>query len=311
MINQFRDEFYWMLRESKGYQPWLKGHPHRLFRHSWKEMMCHHCCDQARDELTRLLLDNTFLPHALMELCFKALVRSEARFISRYVPQRSHEERLTGHLVSEMDNALALIRELFRAESVRRYNEQKEIDFLYYDLSRGGRLEKRTGADLGFILAVDLPDYPKVIKSVVLQAKKLNGSAQLTTTQHDTLLKHGEAAAYLFYDMDPRTLACPIVLGADDYDVKKGYEESKKKATGSFTLSFDDVMDGTPLSLYLIEELMADKGMKHASFDNAMSYFTHEITHMNEQFQGVVGIVSLGRRIQTTIDQDAGLRVSI
>ena len=43
-----------------------------------------------------------------------------------------------------------------------------EVDFFYFDLSRGGKVEKDTGADLGFIIVIDLPDYPFTVKKRVI-----------------------------------------------------------------------------------------------------------------------------------------------
>lgn len=302
MTPQFREDFFWMLREGKGLRPWIAGHPYRLFRHFWKEFPCHRCCEPSGSDLVRLVLESPFLAHELMDMFFKAIVRAETRFISRYVPQRSHEERLTGHLVSEMDNALSLTREHFEAAASKRYGEPKTVDFLYYDLSRGGRIEKHTGADLGLILVVDLPDYPKMVKTVILQAKKLQGSSQLTTAQHDVLLKHGNGAAYLFYDMDVRTLTSPIVVTIEDFDVKRKHEEAVKNLAGSFTVTFEEVMDGMPLSLFLVEELMGEKGMSHTSFANAFRFLTRDINEGNLISLGALGVVSLGKKIQTAID---------
>ena len=41
--------------------------------------------------------------HPLLDIVFAAVARAESRFSLRFVPQRSHEERLTGNLISEIE----------------------------------------------------------------------------------------------------------------------------------------------------------------------------------------------------------------
>lgn len=78
----------------------------------------------------------------LIDLFFKSLLCAEIRFISRYIPQRSNEERLIGNLVSELDNSICLVKDEFKDFSIKRYSEPKEVDFFYFDLSRGDKVEK-------------------------------------------------------------------------------------------------------------------------------------------------------------------------
>ena len=50
-----------------------------------------------------------------------------------------------------------------------------EVDFFYFDLSRGGKVEKDTGADLGFIIVIDLPDY-QITRLPVHRKEKVHNS---------------------------------------------------------------------------------------------------------------------------------------
>jgi hypothetical protein len=182
MIAKFKDEYFWMLRESKGYYPWVKSDSYNLIRclERYFELTEYHIHGYGFHhhkgnpyDLVKSLLNERLLENEIIDLFFKSLIRAEIRFISRYIPQRSNEERLTGNLVSEIDNAIHLISDECEEFSIKRYNEKKYIDFIYTDMSRGGIVEKQTGADLGFILVLDLPDYPYTVKSIVLQAKKI------------------------------------------------------------------------------------------------------------------------------------------
>lgn len=229
MIQKFKDEFYWMLRESKGYFPWVQENNYRL-RKFVSDCHPRKCHVVESVDLIRTLLNEIVFENDLIDLFFKSLLRAEIRFISRYIPQRSNEERLTGNLVSELDNSIYLVKDEFKDFSIKRYSEPKEVDFFYFDLSRGGKVEKDTGADLGFIIVIDLPDYPFTVKSVILQAKKINGNVQINCNQYETLNTFNEGnCAYLFYDMNYQTLSSPIVLKLDDYDFKRATRHQKKR----------------------------------------------------------------------------------
>ena len=319
MIQKFKDEFYWMLRESKGYFPWVRENNYRLrkFVFDRHHRQCPECHDIESVDLIRTLLNEIVFENDLIDLFFKSLLRAEIRFISRYIPQRSNEERLTGNLVSELDNSIYLVKDEFKDFSIKRYSEPKEVDFFYFDLSRGGKVEKDTGADLGFIIVIDLPDYPFTVKSVILQAKKINGNVQINGNQYETLNTFNEGnCAYLFYDMNYQTLSSPIVLKLDDYDFKKGYEASKEKGHNSFSMDFKAICDGDPLSIFLISTIIYHKfGKSHNSLEDALHYFNSLIhpdnrKKANIEFNGRVGIVSLGRRINYNINNNESLRIS-
>ncbi len=305
MTEKFRNDFNWMLRESKGYFPWLNYDSHRIHRYLFTSHhhKCPHCYERNHREIIKMITEQEVCENSLLDLFYKALIRSEIRFISRYVPQRSNEERLTGNLVSEIDSAIYLIKDEFNSISKQLYSESKEIDFLYYDLSKGGKVEKQSGANLGFLLIIDLPDYPKIIKSIVLQAKKISGSAHIDRIQYETLKKNDDNnCAYLFYDMNYSSLTSPIVLGIDDYYFKQKYEQSIQNNSKSFSIDYKEIRNGLPLSLFFAFQLIEESvGKIHRSVEDALEYFqglTREKTSVDMQpFNGRVGIASLGKSI--------------
>jgi hypothetical protein len=320
MITKFQDEFFWMMREGKGYYPWVKGNQYRLRKilYNQKHRMCPECYETNSRDLVRLLTNEVIFENDIIDMFFKALMRAELRFISRYIPQRSNEERLTGNLVSEIDNSIYLVKDEFKELSMQRYSETKEIDFFYSDMSKGGKVEKDTGADLGFILVIDLPDYPFTVKSLILQAKKINHKVQIDKTQYKTLTNIDEKnCGYLFYDTDFHTLTSPIVLTIDDYDFKEKFKKSEENNTDSFYLEFNEICDGHPLSLFIIQCLLHDTyGKNHSSLDSAMSFFKGLLNKENRgqnylDFNGRFGIVSVGKKIQYPINNDGGLNISL
>lgn len=315
----FQEDFFWMLREGKGYFPWLKGDSYRLLKHLrwYGRRKCPMCHDgfPSRD-LVRAVTEEDVSENPLFDLVMKALIRAEVRLISRFIPQRSHEERLTGNLVSEMDSALFLVRQDFRAASIKLYAVEKDVSFLYVDLSRGGKLEKLTGADLGLILVIDLPDFPFTVKTLILQAKKIQGpSAQIDRVQYETLAKHNAGeCAYLFYDMDLTRRCSPLVVAHDGYHIKRQYDDCQKNGNSSFNLPFDEMRsDGHPLSLFLVSNLAYDDsiGARHGSFRDAYQALSSLIHDRSNGLNGRLAILSVGRPIQITTPHNEGLDIQV
>ena len=317
MIEPFRSEFNWMQREVKGLYPWVDKNYWEFLRRIGDcycdGPFCRHHRDNGRSVIGRLL-SSQVQENPLLDIFQKALVRAEIRFISRFILQRSNEERLTGNLVSELDAAVFLARPVFREVSRERYQTEKEIDFFYYDLSRGGKVEKQTGADLGFILVVDLPDHPFTARAIVLQAKKCDTRATVDIPQLRTLREvFGEGAAYLFYDMNFRSLASPIVMTVEEVASKA--EEPEKKGSRTLSLQLEDILDsGVPLSLYLLSDVIGKgAGTSYSSFADAFRGFTNMGPGPNVPygFNGRLGIVSIGKPITLTAEPEGGLHVSI
>lgn len=314
-----------MLRESKGYYPWLDNHGYRFlpkapgcrYRCPWGDE-----CSQTPQETLRFITEKSVFDHVLIDLVYKALIRAEVRLISRYIPQRSHEERLTGSLVSELDHSMSRVREGFQEAAIRRYAEPKSLDFFYFDLSRGGKLEKETGADLAFILVLNLPDYPFVVKSILLQAKKVNGnSAQIDKRQYEVLARHAENTAYLFYDMNLETLCAPMILETQAFAFKQKQEECCKRGQASFSLGFNEILaSGCPLSLFLLSKLpQKGIGFEHpsfqAAFDNVRG-FSHQDDHEKRELLPLgqsarLAILSIGGRIQYSPINNESYRLSL
>jgi hypothetical protein len=309
MIPQFKDDFHLMLREQIGYYTWLKDYSYRMDRLVFGKRHCPCDRDWNNRKLNRELIENQVCDNKLIDLLFKSLIRSEIRFIHRFIPQRSHEERLTGNLVSEMSNSVELIKDLFKATSIKEYEVEKQIDFFYIDLSKGGKLESYTGADLALGINIDLPDYPKTYKSFVFQAKKLGSSSQLDLKQYQTLTNNfPQNAAYLFYDTDFKELNCPFVLTTDDYTLKNNAEEALKNQSKSFSLDRSNVFRGLPLSSFIIFSLLEDikEGRTHYSLSNLID--TYRNSNKNIEFNGRLAILSIGKSIHYSINNDGGLQ---
>jgi len=310
MLPFFKQDFWALAREQVGYYSWVQrrqwslakamGHGHRH---------CKGCCDMPETpELVQNLFTEGLGIHPLLDIVFSALARAESRFSLRFVPQRSHEERLTGNLISEIEAAFFLVRDTFTEMAIQRYGEPREIDFVYYDLSRGGKIEKHTGADLGIILTIDLPDLPLLVRYAAFQAKKLENSSTIPKDQFNTLRnRFGDAAAYLFYDMNLKSLLPPMVISAKDFE----YKEKQEPNTASFSMCRSDVESGLPLSLWLLTRL-AQGQVGESAYDFASAFRTFTSSdYKNEEFSnGRLAIVSIGKPLIVQRDIERGLIIS-
>jgi hypothetical protein len=296
MLEQYNDEYNWMLKNKTGYHPWAELHQSVFadFIH------CMAACNPSLMppvtpfEITQRVVRFPIQSHPLLDIFFKSLIRAEIRLISRYIPQRSNEERLTGHFVSEIDNSVNMLKDTFLKLSKSLYGEEKMIDFFYMDLSKGGKIEKTSGADLGFILVVDLPDFPFLVKSILFQAKKINGNgtARIDKNQLDTMKSHGQSdSAYLFYDMNLNELSSPIV------DTTKS-EIFNNESGNTFSIKRKDILEnGTPFSLFVMDILRGDEfGIKHEDFDTAYKVLIETMKEI-----GKLGVVSLGKPIKFSL----------
>lgn len=305
MNEYFRNDFWALAREQKGYYSWAQRKAWRLYRAIGGSRR--HCpCKDDLDpqQLVDQLFDEGLGGNPLLDCVFEGLARAESRFALRFVPQRSHEERLTGALLSEMEAGLFLIRAAFQSLSLQRYGKAYEVDFLHYDLSRGGKIEKETGGDLAVVLSVDLPDMPRQLRYAAFQAKKLHGSASIPKGQYQTLVSQfGDSANYLFYDMSRNTGLPPMVVSAN---AMKRHVDADTK-TNSCTLSQGDVEDGFPLSLWLLTKVVrGEEGTSAHSFQEAMNRFSE-----GPLSGGRMAILSIGRPIILRTNNDNGLVVDL
>ena len=170
--------------------------------------------------------------------------------------------------------------------------------------SRKNRRIRYRGVKLGVILSVDLPDMPRQLRYAAFQAKKVNSSASIPKDQYQTLVaKFGEAAAYLFYDMNVKTALPPMVVQASAMEKQAAADSSTK----SFSMSQSNVDDGIPLSLWLLTRMAKGEiGASASSFYEAMSQFSDSPLR-----GGRLAILSIGRSITLQTNNDNGMVVDL
>ena len=173
----------------------LAVHP-RLFHFYWEELGILPWDQFFADWLVS---PTVFRPQCLWAL-YWGLAKAELAFATRYVPMWSHDERLTGHLVSQVIERMEEFQphwlELDRASGA----PESTLNIWYADVA-AGRLEKETGADLGLILHASYRGQSEFFKVVRVQAKKVgtSGSARIDVAQARVLTARDNLGYYVFY----------------------------------------------------------------------------------------------------------------
>lgn len=192
----------------------------------------------------------------LHHIMFRSFVAAEQKFITNYIPQNSHEERLTGHLVSELENSLFILQDTFELFSQEIYAQKVPVEFYYADLS-SNNYEKCSGSDLGLIFHINLPDSPETFRVAAIQAKKMkNAGATIDIAQKETLLKqYGEMAYYMFYDMTDEHNS-PLIQKASRINIP----DDKSGIFDTYSYGKENIVGSNggaiPLSLFLIFDIL-------------------------------------------------------
>lgn len=130
---------------------------------------------------------------------FWSLAKAEHIFLEKYIPFWSHEERLTGHLVSLMVERLEEYGVHWR--SLAGDSTGKTDCQIWYADTATARQEHLTGADLGLVVHGKMPGSDEFFKVVRFQAKKVgnSGNANIDFDQLEALLSEEHVGYYLFY----------------------------------------------------------------------------------------------------------------
>ncbi len=255
------------LKDKSGLTPFFQRSGRRFFEYLFNYRFHKHFFNmmdppKATVSLMRELVNtNHYFDNELFHILFKAFVYAEARFIQNYIPQNSHEERLTGHLISEYSSALGIVKKTFQQKSLELYNENLSLDFYYADLSSNKR-EKTTGADFGIMFHINLPDYPTEVRTAIFQAKKFKSNAVIDIAQCNTLKNYGEEGAYYcFYDMTTEGTSSPLVLHANQISLPSDKtQKTKSYSRDEFFANWDG---GIPLSIFLVFNMLSGDNKKY------------------------------------------------
>ncbi|MBN2881728.1 hypothetical protein JXM83_06790 [Candidatus Woesearchaeota archaeon] len=290
----FEKDINSMLKKNIGLCPYFKKNNHYFFDKYFDSLIDYRFHPRlihrfiSRNSLAYLrylLKDESSFENPLFFILFKAFVYAEIKFIVNYIPQNSHEERLTGHLISGIENSLAIVSDSFMQKAFQLYNSKVELNFHYADLSSNNR-ERITGADFGLIFHINLPDYPEKVNVAIIQSKKFNRHATIELNQLKDLSHFAdEAAYYCFYDMNSQDCTSPLIQKANiissiiEEDEESGMTKSLKRE-----IITERYNSGIPLSLFLIFEMLNPSNDSIKSFSNIWDA-KRFIDNRNKEFQ--------------------------
>lgn len=312
-LNQaYSPEWTWLLRNRKGIYSWLLDADYlnlNLIDRYHKFDFFLDDSPIAKDNAIRGLLQTPYLENGALDILLKALIRAETRLVSRFIPQQSNEERLTGHFVSEIGGAIDLARPEFKHHTVARYSQAYPLDFLYFDASKGGKLENSSGADFGLIVNIDLPDMPRRIKGFLFQAKRINGSTQIKLDQFTKLVETGKAAAnYIFYDMNLKSALSPLAITCKNLEpFTQALQEPEQRTT---SIKQENIFPfARPFSLFLIENLYNDEcGIAFETLGEA-SLEMQPYLRNQSQYGNFLTVLSLGQAIGHEFDAEGQVTI--
>jgi hypothetical protein len=175
---------------------------------------------------------------ACMWALFWALARAEHEFLFRYVPFWSHEERLTGHLVSQIVERVEDFAPHWASLTGAPEAEAENHCRLFYADTATARRESETGADFGLVIHAHLGKRQEYFKVARFQAKKAegNGSALIDFDQVNALLNRPDVGYFVFYHFhNPKQWSLPpTVLPAKHFERRRDElreEKAKIKST--------------------------------------------------------------------------------
>ncbi|HAU37799.1 MAG TPA: hypothetical protein DCX07_08795 [Phycisphaerales bacterium] len=178
-----------------------------------------------------------FAPEPLWAL-FWAMAAAEHEFVTRFVPYWSHEERLTGHLVSLMVNRLETLASSWHELCAGSSDARESRCSIYYADTATARRESTTGADLGIIVHANLFGREEFFKVVRLQAKKVgaSGQARIDLDQAKAMLGRKGLGYYMLYHAweESGWNLAPTIVSASRFedDIKKAQEQKSSRTLG-------------------------------------------------------------------------------
>ena len=197
---------------------------------------------------------------------FWALAKAEHYFLHKYVPYWSHEERLTGHLVSQLIERLEESGENWA--TLNESTEPKSTCKIWYADTAAGRQEATTGADLGLIVQAKFRDQDEFFKVIRFQAKKVgvSGNARIDLDQVAALLQRDHLGYYLFYHplLKNEWSLAPTVRAAKEFErhLTEAQKQKLGRPLGETSVQVRD--SGLDLAMF-ITFAVADPASEHGS----------------------------------------------
>lgn len=222
-----------------------------------------------------ILRSTEIFPDITTWMAYAAVLMAQEDFAMTFSATGSHEERLTGHLLSSLLSSVKMT--LLRASRCfsdekfsnkvafvsQRTEIQDAILFHYADIAMG-KQEKHTGADLGVVLCVKIKGVP-YFRPFRLQAKKVNseGRADIRHPKKDAWgqarkLRDSRIGHYLFYfqrdpeKIGPPTVPSPIVQSVETI-----------LTTSDYPGNIDTTQESVDLATFILRDLCRAEPDEH------------------------------------------------
>jgi hypothetical protein len=276
-----------------------KGHPRPNFRYFFEQALTN---------------PSSFNPSCLWAL-FWAVAKAEHDFLIRYIPYWSHEERLTGHLVSQLLTRIEDFEPHWAAlDSSNQSSDKTHCRIHYVDTATASR-ETITGADLGLIIQAQLPRQQEYFKAARFQAKKVgkSGSARIDLDQAEKLIAAKNYGYYLFYHpyaANEWSLP-PTVSSATQFTfhVNDARENAPKHPGATLGEKSVDIDGGNFDFATFITFALADQASEHGALASSAEEAVRLLTTTNRGLPSLSRIVAVTLGAQATeVDWDGLLR---
>lgn len=279
-----------------------KGHPRPNFRYFFEQALAN---------------PSSFNPSCLWAL-FWAVAKAEHDFLIRYIPYWSHEERMTGHLVSQLLTRIEDFEPHWAAlDSANHSSDKTHCRIHYVDTATASR-EAITGGDLGLIIQAQLPRQQEYFKAARFQAKKVSksGSARIDLDQAEKLIATKHLGYYLFYHpYAPNEWSLPPTVSPASqftYHVNEARENKPKPSGATLGEKSLDISGGNFDFATFITFALADQASEHGALASTAEEAVRLLTATNRALPNLsrIMIVTLGAQA-TEADWDRLLIESI
>lgn len=247
---------------------------------------------------------SAFAPTCIWAL-FWALAKAEHKFSNKYLPFWSHEERLTGHFISQICERIEEFN-VHWSNLIGSATQRSWLDVWYADTSIGNR-EKETGADLGLIFHGQYSDDDEFYKIARFQVKKVPSSntARLDLNQTKALLREENVGHYLFFHGQDRQdwRRPPSIAPAKEFQYKLERaekelleEKSRRKELGVESIENVDnsSFDFSAFLTFAVADPAADFGAYARSKSAAVQIL------MSGGPPSRLAVISLGAQVQSS-----------
>lgn len=147
----------------------------------------------------------------------------------------THEERITGFFIKELQNYFSTFEEQLTTLFKKRFDKDVFVTCTYEDIAANGP-EKIWGADIGFYLKIDIPDYLIAERGILVQVKKaiLNSKNDAESRwdidfkQLLVLINNSHFSVYFFIGLSDSELFIRVLPASYVWDISNSYNPPKR-----------------------------------------------------------------------------------